>query len=40
MMTPHFEALGAKEIEREAFLTRLIREQVKGLTLFDPPALG
>jgi len=36
MMTPHFAALGAKEIDREAFLARLARERARGLRLFDP----
>jgi leucyl/phenylalanyl-tRNA--protein transferase len=34
VMTPHFEALGAKEIERAMFLDRLEYEQKRNLKLF------
>ena len=34
VMTPHFEALGAKEIDREQFLDKLERTQSKNLKLF------
>jgi Leu/Phe-tRNA-protein transferase len=34
-MTPHFEALGAKEIEREDFLDKLKETQDTGLNLFE-----
>lgn len=37
MLTPHLEALGAVEIERDEFLTRLRAAQQKRLVLFDPP---
>ncbi len=36
-MTPHFAALGAKEIRREVFLERLASERQRGLVLFDRP---
>jgi len=38
-MTPHFAALGAKEISRETFLERLDSERQRGLVLFDPPRI-
>jgi leucyl/phenylalanyl-tRNA--protein transferase len=34
VMTPHMEALGAREIRRNAFLDMLAREQAAGRTLF------
>lgn len=34
VMTPHMEALGAREIEREEFLDRLVRTQALDLALF------
>lgn len=34
VMTPHMEALGAREIPRSRFLDLLAAEQAKGLTLF------
>ena len=34
VMTPHMEALGAKEISREEFLDRLARTRRRGLKLF------
>ena len=34
VMTPHFEALGAKEIDREAFLIKLKETQQMNLQLF------
>ena len=34
VMTPHFKALGAKEIGRDEFLERLAFEQERGLRLF------
>ncbi len=34
VMTPHFEALGAKEIDREIFLDKLTETQSRKLTLF------
>lgn len=34
VMTPHFEILGAKEIDREKFLDKLERTQAKNLKLF------
>ena len=34
VMTPHFEVLGAKEISRDEFLTKLENEQKKNLKLF------
>lgn len=34
VMTPHLAALGATEIPRGAFLDRLERDQLRGLTLF------
>ena len=34
VMTPHFEILGAKEIERNEFLSKLENAQRKGLQLF------
>ncbi len=42
MLTPHLEALGAKEISRAEFLRKLSRAQreakTRGLVLFDPKA--
>lgn len=35
VMTPHFETLGAKEIERNGFLEKLELTQRSGLKLFD-----
>jgi leucyl/phenylalanyl-tRNA--protein transferase len=35
MMTPHFQALGAKEISRADFLKRLKATQARNLVLFD-----
>jgi leucyl/phenylalanyl-tRNA--protein transferase len=35
VMTPHFEAFGAKEIGRLDFLRRLMETQKLGLRLFD-----
>lgn len=35
-MTPHFAALGAKEIPRQEFLERLTVERERGLCLFEP----
>jgi leucyl/phenylalanyl-tRNA--protein transferase len=35
MVTPHMEALGAKEESRSAFLRRLEATQTRGLTLFE-----
>jgi len=37
-MTPHFEALGAKEIPRDTFLARMAVERARGRIAFDPPA--
>lgn len=34
VMTPHLSALGAREISRNTFLTRLEQTQAKGLQLF------
>lgn len=34
MVTPHLEVLGARAIQREDFLERLARTQVRGLSLF------
>jgi Leu/Phe-tRNA-protein transferase len=34
VMTPHFEILGAKEIERNLFLEKLEETQKRGLKLF------
>ena len=34
VMTPHFEVLGAQEIEREDFLDKLEETQKLGLKLF------
>ncbi|MGZ3689329.1 MAG: leucyl/phenylalanyl-tRNA--protein transferase [Bdellovibrionota bacterium] len=34
MLTPHMEALGAREISRDAFLRKLSQTQARGLTLF------
>jgi len=34
VMTPHFEVLGAKEIDREKFLDKLAETQAKDLRLF------
>jgi leucyl/phenylalanyl-tRNA--protein transferase len=34
VMTPHFEALGAKDIPRRAFLDKLKQTQALGLKLF------
>lgn len=36
VMTPHLEALGAKEIDREDFLSNLKATQATGLELFPP----
>lgn len=36
VMTPHMEALGAREIGRGRFLDLLAEAQAKGLSLFDP----
>ena len=36
MLTPHMEALGAREIERESFLERLAETRGRGLQLFPP----
>ena len=38
VMTPHFEALGAKEVRREEFLTKLKKAQMLGLQLFSVDA--
>lgn len=35
VMTPHMEALGAREISRARFLDLLAESQARGLTLFD-----
>ena len=35
VMTPHMEALGAREIPREEFLRRLRQTQGSGLRLFE-----
>ncbi|MFM7321113.1 MAG: leucyl/phenylalanyl-tRNA--protein transferase [Armatimonadota bacterium] len=35
-MTPHFEALGAKEIPRDEFLIRLAVERARNRPLFEP----
>jgi Leu/Phe-tRNA-protein transferase len=34
VMTPHFEVLGAREIDREKFLDKLETTQTKNLKLF------
>ncbi|MEO7658425.1 MAG: leucyl/phenylalanyl-tRNA--protein transferase, partial [Pyrinomonadaceae bacterium] len=34
VMTPHMAALGAKEIDRDKFLDKLVLVQTKGLVLF------
>ncbi|CAN5401296.1 leucyl/phenylalanyl-tRNA--protein transferase [soil metagenome] len=39
VMTPHLEALGAIEIDRDAFLDKLIATQSRRLTIFDDAAL-
>ena len=36
MVTPHLEALGAKEVSREEFLEKLTATQNRKLTLFPP----
>ena len=38
VMTPHFEILGAKEIDREEFLSKLKETQILGLNLFGVDA--
>ena len=38
MMTPHMQAMGAREIPRDVFLRRLKATQARGLALFDPPS--
>ncbi|HEY0787660.1 MAG TPA: leucyl/phenylalanyl-tRNA--protein transferase, partial [Thermoanaerobaculia bacterium] len=35
VMTPHMEALGAREIRRSEFLDMLKEAQERGLVLFD-----
>lgn len=35
MMTPHMEALGAREIDRDEFLLKLAATRARGLKLFD-----
>ena len=35
MMTPHMEALGAKELSRDEFLLKLAATRARGLKLFD-----
>ena len=35
VMTPHFEVLGAKEIDREQFLDKLAETQARNLRLFE-----
>jgi leucyl/phenylalanyl-tRNA--protein transferase len=34
VLTPHMEALGAREVSREEFLSLLARTQARGLKLF------
>lgn len=40
MLTPHMEALGAHEITRDDFLTRLAATHRRGLRLFDAPQMN
>lgn len=40
VMTPHMEALGAKNISREAFLKKLAATRARGLRLFERRAQG
>jgi leucyl/phenylalanyl-tRNA--protein transferase len=35
MITPHMEALGAREINRDEFLLKLAATRARGLKLFD-----
>lgn len=35
VMTPHMEALGAREVPRDEFLDKLAQAQARGLRLFD-----